>query len=180
MPTWVCLLRAVNLGSHNKVSMPVLREALTDAGYADVRTYVQSGNVVVRTPTRSARKVAESVRAVVAERFDVDTPVVVRTADELAEVLDWNPFPEQAAAHPQKVYVVHLDTEPDPALVEALLAQDWDPDKVVVRGRDVVVTYGEGLHGSRLERSAAMRRITSGGTARNWRTLQACLDLARS
>jgi uncharacterized protein (DUF1697 family) len=180
VPTWVCLLRAVNLGSHHKVSMPVLREALTAAGYRDVRTYVQSGNVVLRTPTRSARKVADGVRAVVAEHFDVDTPVLVRTADELAEVLAWNPFPDDAATHPQRVYVVHLDAEPDPADVAALLAQDWSPDQVSVQGRDVVMAYAEGLHRSRLERSAALKRITATGTARNWRTLQACLDLARS
>ncbi len=180
MPTWVCLLRAINLGSHNKVNMPALREALTEAGYQDVRTYVQSGNIVLRTPTRSARKVGDAVRTVVAERFDVDTPVLVRTADELAQVLAWNPFPVEAAAQPQKVYVVHLDAQPDPADVEALLAQDWSPDQVAFQGRDVVLAYADGLHASRLERSAALKRITARGTARNWRTLQACLDLARS
>ena len=180
MPTWICLLRAVNLGSRNKVNMPALRQMLTDAGFHEVRTYVQSGNVVLRTPMRSPRKVAEAVRTVVAEHFGVDTPVLVRTADELAAVVAWNPFPDESATQPQKVYVVHLDADPDPAHVETLLTQDWQPDQVAVQGRDIVIAYGEGLHKSRLERSTALRRLTADATARNWRTLQACLDLARS
>ena len=106
--------------------------------------------------------------------------MLVRTADELAAVVAWNPFPDESATQPQKVYVVHLDADPDPAHVETLLTQDWQPDQVAVQGRDIVIAYGEGLHKSRLERSTALRRLTADATARNWRTLQACLDLARS
>jgi uncharacterized protein (DUF1697 family) len=180
VPTWVCLLRAVNLGSHNKVNMPALRQALTEAGYCDVRTYVQSGNVVLGAPTRSAKKISDVVRTIVADRFDVDTPVLVRTAAELAAIVEWNPFPADAATDPRRVYVVHLDADPDPVHLAALLAEDWQPDKVAVNGRDLVIAYGDGLNRSRLAGSAALRRVTVNGTARNWRTVQACLDLARS
>ena len=59
MPEWVCLLRAINLGARNKVGMPQLRKALDAAGFEDVRTYVQSGNVVLRAARRSADEVAD-------------------------------------------------------------------------------------------------------------------------
>ena len=174
----MALLRAVNLGKVNKVSMPVLREALAEAGFADVRTYVQSGNVVVGSDLKSAEEVGTAVRKVVAERFDVDTPVVVRTGAELAAVLAWNPFPEAAAERPQLTYVVHLAGKPAPAAVDAVLAADIAPDAVAVRGREMVVAYAETSRGSRT--ATALKKIGVDGTARNWRTLTALVELARS
>ena len=177
MPTWVALLRAVNLGARNKVPMPALRTALAGAGFGDVRTYVQSGNVVLDSDRGSADAVGAAVRAVVAEVSAVDTPVVVRRGGELAEVLAWNPFPAAAADRPALVQVVHLTAEPDPAAVEAMLAVDVAPDAVAVRGREAVIAYAESSRNSRTD--AALRRLKVDGTARNWRTLTALVELTR-
>lgn len=178
MPTWVALLRAVNLGSRNKVSMPRLRELLTGAGFTDVRTYVNSGNVVLGSRLRSPEKVGAAVRAVVAEHFAVDTPVVVRTGAQLAEVLAWNPFPDAAAERPELTMVVHLTAEPDPAAVQAALAVDVAPHALAVRGLEAVVAYADGTQDRRTE--AAMKKLGVDGTARNWRTLTALVDLTRA
>lgn len=178
MPTWVALLRAVNLGSHNKVSMPVLRERLAEAGFERVRTYVNSGNVVVDSRLRSPAKVSAAVRGVVAEHFGVDTPVVVRTGAQLAEVLAWNPFGEAAAERPKLVTVVHLTAEPDPARIADALAVDVGPDQVAVRGLEAVIAYAESSQGGRVD--SALRKLRVDGTARNWRTLTALVDLTSS
>ena len=122
MPTWVALLRAVNLGARNKVPMPRLREALSEAGFTAVRTYVNSGNVVLDATLRSPARVGRAVHDVIAAEFGVDTPVIVRTGRQLAAVLDWNPFPAAAADHPKLVAVLHLSAEPAAAAVEQLLA----------------------------------------------------------
>ena len=79
MPTWVALLRAVNLGSHNKVSMPKLRDALAAEGFTDVKTYVNSGNVVLDSTLRSPAKVGQAVHDVILAHFGVATPVMMRT-----------------------------------------------------------------------------------------------------
>jgi len=178
VPTWICLLRAVNLGSHQKVAMPTLRSVLTEAGFGDVRTYVQSGNVVLTSPTRTASRVGDAVRRTIAEGLGVDTPVIVRTPAQLAAVAAWNPFSDDAEQRPQRVYVTCLPAEPPAAMVAELLAGEWAPDQVAVRGAEVVAAYGDGMHASRLERSALMRRVCADGTARNWRTLHALLDLS--
>lgn len=178
MPTWICLLRAVNLGSHQKVAMPGLRTALADAGFGEVRTYVQSGNVVLTSPARAPSRVGEAVRRTVLESFGVDTPVIVRTPAQLAAVVAWNPFPEDAEQRPQRVYLTCLPDDPPPRAVAELVEGDWGPDRVAVRGREVVAAYADGLHASRLERSALMRRVCADGTARNWRTTLALLELS--
>ncbi|MDF2968334.1 MAG: hypothetical protein K0Q93_2112 [Nocardioidaceae bacterium] len=178
MAVWVCLLRAVNLGARNKVSMAVLRDVLEQGGFDEVRTYVQSGNVVARSSHRSRERVAALVRMTVAEHFGVDTPVVVRTPPELREVLAWNPFPDAAAQRPQLVQVCHLLATPEPAAVEAVCAADV-PEQIAVRGEEVVVDYGQGIQGSKVSPAWLARRLGVEGTARNWRTLTALVEMTR-
>lgn len=177
MPVWVSLLRAVNLGARNKVPMPVLRERLVEAGFAEVRTYVQSGNVVTRSAHRSPARVGRIVQDVVATHFGVQTPVVVRSPAQLADVLTWNPFPAAAAAEPKLVQVLHLTGEPDPDATAALLAADLGTDEVAARGLELVVRYGGGVHGSRADAAIRSAKLGVEGTARNWRTLAALVDL---
>ena len=178
MAVWVSLLRAVNLGAHNKVSMPVLRDLLEQSGFADVRTYVQSGNIVTRSSHRSREKVAALIGGVVAEHFGVDTPVVVRTPGELRAVHDWNPFPDAAAERPKLVQVCHLVEPPSPAAVESVLAEDV-PEPIAVRGVEVVVDYRDNIQGSRVSPAWLSRRLGVEGTARNWRTLAALVEMTR-
>jgi uncharacterized protein (DUF1697 family) len=177
VPVWVSLLRGINLGARNRVDMPALRAALADGGFRDVRTYVQSGNVVARSAHRSPDRVSAAVRATVRDRFGVDTPVVVRSPQQLREVLDWCPFGTEAAERPTAVHVLHLQEDPDPSRVRDLLARDWSPDGVAARGREVVIRYAETMHAGRLQHTAALRRLAVDGTARNWRTLTALVEL---
>jgi uncharacterized protein (DUF1697 family) len=178
VPTWVALLRAVNLGSHNKVSMPRLRAVLGEAGCTGVRTYVNSGNVVLDSPLRSAAEVGRLVHDVIAEQFDVDTPVIMRTGPQLAAVLDWNPFPEAAAERPNLVAVLHLSGEPEAAAVQTLLAGDYAPVRVAHRGEEVVVDWHDRFGRPKVDR--ALKKLGVEATARNWRTLTALVDLTRA
>jgi uncharacterized protein (DUF1697 family) len=177
MREWVCLLRAVNLGARNKVAMPRLRAALTEAGFADVRTYLQSGNIVLRTDIGDAGEIAEAVRRIVEKHFGIDTPVLTRTPRQIRDVLAWCPYPAEAAARPVTVHVVFLDTEPAPDRVAALLAGPWSPDRIEVRGREACIAYATSMHASRLQHAVVLKRLATGGTARNWRTVAAIADL---
>jgi uncharacterized protein (DUF1697 family) len=104
MAVWVSLLRGINLGARNKVNMNRLRDALAAAGFADVRTYVQSGNVITSSGHLGPEPVGQAVRAVVREHFDLDVPVVLRSPQQLRDVLGWCPFPQDAAARPTAVH----------------------------------------------------------------------------
>lgn len=179
MPTWISLLRAVNLGSHNKVSMPALREHLAEAGFEDVRTYVQSGNLVTTSGHRTERGVARAVAKVVAERHGVDVPVIVRSPDALARVLALNPFPAAAKRQPKLVSVVFFERALDRADAFAEHAASLG-EEVVVDGRELYISYtARGVHASKLTPAVLRRRLGQDGTARNWRTVQALVDLTR-
>ena len=112
------------------------------------------------------------------ETFSIDTPVLVRTPAQLRAVAEWDPFADQSAERPTSVHVLHLDAEPDPEALAALLGTDWGADRVAARGLEVVIAYGETMHDSRLQHAALLKRLAVTGTARNWRTLLALVDLA--
>jgi uncharacterized protein (DUF1697 family) len=177
MAEWACLLRAINLGARNKVAMPQLRKALVADGFENVRTYVQSGNIVLRSGHRSPDRVASAVRSLVKAEFGVDTPTLVRTPRQIRDIIAWCPFPDDAAARPTAVQVIHLDCAPEPARVAAVLAEDWSPDGLDIRGTEVCARYAETTHRSRLQHAALLKRLGVDGTARNWRTLLAIGDL---
>jgi uncharacterized protein (DUF1697 family) len=109
MATLVALLRGINLGSTNRIAMPALRSALAEAGFENVRTYVQSGNIVLDTELEDGA-LAEIIAALLADRFELDVPVVVRSAAELAEVVAENPFPAAALTAPKLLQVTFLSS----------------------------------------------------------------------
>lgn len=167
MTRYVALLRGVNVGGHRKVPMAALRSALTDAGAADVRTYLQSGNAVLDSPLPPGG-VADLVRSAVRASSGVDTDVVVRTQAEMAGVVTRNPWPERTAS-PALLHVLFLSAEPTSVRVDRVGEQEQvQPD-----GREVWVWYGDGSGRSKL-------RIEAPGvvvTARNWTTVTALAGL---
>jgi uncharacterized protein (DUF1697 family) len=172
MRTWVCLLRAINLGARNKVPMPRLREVLTAAGLSDVRTYVQSGNVVVRSAL-AAEQVSALVHDVTADEFGVDAAVIVRDVARLRVVVTENPFAAAGADRPHLVRVIFLADEPAAEGV-ALLAGDARLREVSrVVGDHVYVDYADGARSNPRTAAFFERTLQVQGTERNWRSVLA-------
>jgi len=176
MPRQIALLRGVNLGSVRRVRMPELREVLERGPYDDVRTYLVSGNVVLSSDA-APEDVARDLEQRIAAELGVDTQVVVRTRDELAAVVAGDPL-AGVATEPRRYQVSFLSAEPDPRRVEALTAEDFGPERVVVRGREVYAWHPNGLQRSRLARMLSEDRLGVTATARNWNTVTALLAMA--
>jgi uncharacterized protein (DUF1697 family) len=169
-------LYAVNLGSHNKVPMAWLRDALTDAGFGDVRTYLQSGNVALSAPRGSATDVSKRVAAVIKDGLGLDVAVTARTRSDLARVVERNPMPEHTG-DPAKLHVSFLDGTPDRKALAALDPGAFAPERFVVDGRDIYLWHPNGAGRSKLATFPWRKRIGVSGTARNWRTVLAVLAL---
>lgn len=171
MTTYIGLLRAVNLGSHNRVDMAALRELVGRLGYLDVRTVVQSGNVVFRGRTQAPVRLEQSLERATAERLGVATDYVVRTAAEWAEVVAGNPFPSQAKSGPNRLLVMALKTAPGRKDTAAFERAHAGPESLRIRGRHVYIVYPEGAGQSRLSGAVIEKRLGTRGTARNWNTV---------
>jgi uncharacterized protein (DUF1697 family) len=172
----IVLLRGINLGPNRRVAMPRLREVLTDAGFEDVRTYVQSGNIVLSSD-KPAEKVATDCARVIAEEFGFDVPVVARTRDELAQVVERNPL-GKVATEPKRYQVSFLDREADPKLVEELAGLAVDSEKFAAIGREFYAWHPEGVARSKLWNKLAGKGLGVTATARNWTTVTTLLEMA--
>lgn len=174
--THVALLRGVNVGGRNRVPMAALREALATAGLGEARTHLQSGNVVVgsgASPDETGRRIAGAI----ADAFALEITVLVRTPDELAGLASRNPYLD-AEADGSKVHVVFLENVPDGTVVAGLDPNRSPPDAFVVSGRELFVHYPNGAGRSKLTLDYLERTLGVRGTARNWNTVRALLDLA--
>jgi uncharacterized protein (DUF1697 family) len=171
----VALLRGINLGPRNRIAMAELRALLADAGFDEVRTYLQSGNVVLESDA-SPEQVACECERQIADHFGLDIRVVVRTRDELARVVQRNPLAE-VAVDPKRYQVSFLADELDRDVVDMLNAAAVAPERVVVIGREVYAWLPEGVARSKLwAQLAGGLGVTA--TARNWTTATKLLVLA--
>ena len=175
--TQVALLRGINLGSTRRVAMPRLREVLSGAGFGDVRTYLQSGNVVLRSDL-SADQLSVTTGKLIAGEFGFEVDVIVRTRAELAKIVELNPL-GSVATDPKRYQVSFLAAEPDPDRVAKLEQAAAASERVVVLGREIYAWHPEGVARSRLwSRLAAKDRLGVAATARNWTTVIALLEMA--
>jgi uncharacterized protein (DUF1697 family) len=176
MARHIVLLRGINLGSKNRIAMPALREALADAGYQDVKTYVQSGNVVVSS-THRPKRVAEDVEKLIADQFGLKIAVVVRTRDELAAVVKRNPL-GKVAKDLKRYQVSFLDAAPKPEVLRQLEEAVVPPERFAHVGRELYAWHPKGVARSKLWARLAGKNLGVTATARNWATVTKLLELA--
>ena len=167
MGSLVALLRAVNVGGTGKLPMSELKAMCEELGFADVRTYIASGNVVF-----TSRKSEAAAKAALEKRLQAyagkPVGVLVRTADEMAQVLADNPFPKLA---PNRTMAVFLDKAPPEDTLASVRGQK--DEKVRLGKREIYIHYGEGMGRSKLVSPAAKL-----GTARNMNTVAVLAKMA--
>jgi uncharacterized protein (DUF1697 family) len=141
MATHVALLRGINVGGRNKVPMAELREVVASLGHTGVTTYIQSGNVLFSTAEDDTATLALALEAAITEAFGLRSSVVVLSRDELARILDTNPYPE--ASNPKLVHVVFLNAELPPGVLERVKAAETASS--AKGSRDTVTAIGPAL-----------------------------------
>ena len=177
---FVALLRGINVGGRNKVSMPELKSSLASLGLEDVVTYIQSGNVVFRSPTGDRKELAARMERQIAEAFGVSPTVLLRTPSELVKIADGNPFLKAEADHSKQLHVVFLGGRPSADAVAQLDPGRSPPDEFSVRGSEIYLHLPNGSGRSKLTLDYFERRLGLAATARNWNTLLKLLALTRS
>jgi uncharacterized protein (DUF1697 family) len=167
MATYVALVRAVNVGGTGKLAMTDLRALCADAGFGRVRTYIASGNVVLDSQAPPSAVKAELEGRLLAHAGK-PVGVIVRTAAEMAAVVQANPFPEAA---PSRTVAIFLDEPPTPDALDHATGQNGE--EVRLGAREIFVHYGAGMATSRLRIPAA-----AAGTARNMNTVTRLAQMA--
>jgi uncharacterized protein (DUF1697 family) len=175
--TYVALLRGVNLGAHNKVSMADLRSLFAALGAEDVATYVQSGNVVFKSRSANASQLVEAIEKRIARELGLDVTVVLRTQAQLAKVAAGNPFAERQD-EPRKLLVTFLAEAADRSRVRGLDAKQFEPDEFRVVGKEVYLHCPHGYGRTKLSNAFFEQALRVRATTRNWRTVTKLAELA--
>ena len=177
MGTYVCMLRGVNVSGQRRVDMKALKRLVEALGHADVTTYIQSGNVVLRAAKGTPSTLARAIEEGISRDLGVDARALVRTAEELADVIDANPF-LQTDADPAKLHVTFLADEPDANRLRDVDPGAFEPDQFHVRGREIYLHCPGGYGRTKLNNAFWERRTSQAATTRNWKTATKLLELA--
>src|SRR5713226_1539472 len=150
MTTYVALLRGINVGGHKRISMADLRDLLTRMGLADVRSLLQSGNLVFGAIGRTSAQLERLLEAEAEKRLGLQTDFFVRTAKEWEDVVARNPFTKEAARDPGHLVVMFLKDAPGVTGVKALQAAITGREVVRAAGKHLYIVYPDGIGRSRL------------------------------
>ncbi len=167
----VALLRGINVGGHQKVAMADLCGLCTSLAFQDVRSVLQSGNLVFRSVGRTAAQVERLLETEIRKRLGLHTEVFVRTAENWQSVLARNPFPDEAARDPSRMLVMFLKGAPVTGGVEALRAAITGREDVRADGREAYVVYPAGIGRSPVTNVLIERKLGTRATGRNWNTV---------
>lgn len=165
----VALLRAVNLGSVGKVAMADLRTICEGLGYTDVKTLLNSGNVVFDAKSKSPATLERELEAACAKKLGLATEIFLRTVEEWTELVEGNVFPQMAKKDPCHLVVFTLRGKPKRAAIDALNAAG--PEEVALGKGCLYITYPEGIGRSKLNTNRAWKELGAIGTMRNWNTV---------
>jgi uncharacterized protein (DUF1697 family) len=180
MTIYVALLRGINVGGHKQVSMADLRDFLRQLGLTEVRSLLQSGNLVFRSAARTGAHLERLLEAEAGKRLDLQTDFFVRTAEEWKAVVAHNPFRKEAERDPGHLVVMFLKDAPDVKDVEALQAAITGSEVVRAQGRHAYIVYPSGIGRSRLTNTLIEKKLGTRGTGRNWNTVLKLGALAKA
>lgn len=178
---YIALLRGINVGGRNKIKMADLRGALEIAGFQKVRTYIQSGNILLESE-ETEHELEGQIEHIIDEQFGLTVHVVVRDKSELETIIHNCPFRKDEIARAQEtavgecLYVTMLSTAPDPEKVRLQSESDFGMDRYQIAGRNVYLLFHHSIRNSKL--ALRVEKLSPYCTTRNWKTIDKLFVLA--
>jgi uncharacterized protein (DUF1697 family) len=173
----IALLRGVNLGAARRVAMADVRAALEAAGFENVRSLLQSGNLVLDAAVDGEAAVEAKVEQVLLSRLKLTTEVMVRDPAAWRAMIAANPFPDEAAGDPGRLVVMVMKTAPAPDAEAAVNAIEG-PERARVIGREAFIYYPAGQADTKAAGARLDKALGARGTGRNWNTIVKLAELA--
>jgi uncharacterized protein (DUF1697 family) len=177
MPAYVAMLRGVNV-AQKTIKMERLRAAFEELGFTCVRTYVQSGNVVFQAGRASAAVLSKRIEDRILRKFGFSVPVILKTSKEMEEIVSRNLFVKEKAIDHSKLHVTLLSKAPPGAGAENLKALAAKSERFRVSNQEVYLYCPDGYGKTKLSNSTIERKLSVVATTRNWKTLNALLEMS--
>ena len=178
MPVLISLLRGINVGGHHKIKMDELRALYESLGLRDVKTYINSGNLIFRSKAGDVTRLEKRIEDAIEDRFGFRPGVVLRTTAELREAVARNPFTNRGGIKPAKLAVTFLAAQPSAEAVKKALAIDAPPEELRIEGRQLYIYFPNGMGRPNLSMTLVEKTLETTGTSRNWNTVGKLLEIA--
>jgi uncharacterized protein (DUF1697 family) len=176
------MLRAVNVGGTSRIKMDALQAVYESIGLQDVRTLLQSGNVVFRSTLADRERLVRRIKQEIERQLELDVEVILRTLAEVASIVERGPI-LSPRADKAKLVVMFLSNVPAAAAQAALAKWHKDrkgPEMIEMRGPEIYLYYPDGIGRSKLTNAVLESKLDVAGTARNWNTLEKLLETGRA
>lgn len=171
MTVFISLLRGVNVGGNKRIKMEALRALYEQLGLSGAQALLQSGNVVFKSDQTDRERLTRQIETGIEQTFGFHSKTILRSVDELNDVIAHNPYRAEGEAEPSKLLVMFLGGAPDPAGVDSILQAHRGPEKFEMSGQEIYVYYPDGMGRSTLDRTLNEKRLKTLATARNWNTI---------
>jgi uncharacterized protein (DUF1697 family) len=180
MPTHVAMLRGINVGQGKIVKMERLRSSFEALGFDSVRTYVQSGNVVFESEQKSATGLSKKIEEKIQRDFGFTASVLVKSSKEIAQIVGNNPLVKEKGIDHSKLHVTFLSDAPPKTAVKLLEPLARGSELVRILSREIYLYCPDGYGRTKLSNNAIEKKLSVVATTRNWRTVNALLEMCRS
>ncbi|KHE71404.1 DUF1697 domain-containing protein [Halobacillus sp. BBL2006] len=180
MRNYIAFLRGINVGGHNKLKMAELRSSLEVLGLQNVRTYIQSGNVLFES-SNDEDQLAKQISTIVEKDFGISSPVVLRTAEELQNLVSDCPFSEKeiaeadASSKGECLHVAMLEEFPSQEEMDKLLSYANEKEKAVPQGKNIYLLFYDSIRNSKLGNN--LNKLGPAVTVRNWKTINKVVSM---
>jgi uncharacterized protein (DUF1697 family) len=178
MRVYIAMLRGINVGPHKRMKMEKLRASCEALGCEQVKTYIQSGNVVLQAAKLSASSLTRKMQQRIVADFGFSSDVILRTREELQKIVEGNPLLKGGDIDSSRLHVVFLSETPAPSAVKKLEALTLAPDRVRHSGKEIYFYLPNGVSGSSLWKHNLDRVLSITGTMRNWNTVNKLYEMA--
>ena len=176
MTKYIAILRGINVGGKRKILMADLKELFSEIGFADIQTYIQSGNVIFNTKRKDDNiELANKIEQSIAKNYDFKVPVIVRNVEELNEVISNNPFFEKNDI--ERLHLTFLKEVPETEKLDKIKTYDYSPDKFEIKDKNVFVYCSGKYSDSKLTNKFFESKLKVLATTRNWKTVLKLLEL---
>ena len=177
MNTYVALFRGINVSGQKKIKMADLREHMTVLEFEDVKTYIQSGNLVFKSPETSIEKLEQRIADKIQQAYGFEVSILIRTPEEIRTPLIENPFAQNPENDPKRFYVAFLDAEPDEEKLTALQEMDLGEEEFEVIGKTLYFFVPQGYSNSKMNNNFFEKKLNVIATTRNWRTIHKLVEM---
>ena len=180
MNTYIVLLRGINVSGHRMIKMEDLKYVLSELDFTSIRTYIQSGNIIFESEKKDPAYLEKQIEEKILNHFEFHVPVVIRNRPELENIQKNNPFLGNRSEPIDKLHVTLFPEKPDQQQLKKIEGLQFLPDEFIVSGREVYLFCPNGYGRTKLTNQFFENKLKLTATTRNWKTIEALLQMSRT